>query len=161
VKENEYKVIMEDVSLRPKTKSIESKSVTRNAGTDSSRVERTVNTREIPNPKLELLPAIDQKIVALRQEKGKKDNELLALRPVVEAALKEHTGFLDELDLMISIMSKSVVAVITWLIWFFLLLGLELFILVSKWKEPETDYDEVIKQQMEIHLKRLRLLGEQ
>lgn len=161
VHESESRFLSEEIEKRPMisvyTESRENFRTTQ--GGDSTK--KTVVISKIPNPKMDLLKQVDIKNAALRIEKNKKDSLMLTLRPMVEAELKERVGFLDELGLMWSLLSGSVVALITWLIWFILLLGLECFILVSKWNEPEVDYDEVIKQQMNLHYRRLKLLTEQ
>src|SRR5690606_7305362 len=102
------------------------------------------SSTEIQNPKIALLEPLDGQLASLRTEKLKKDSMLLVLRPLVEAELKDKVGFLDELELMFSIIKKSNVALGVWLLWFFFLSGIEVFILISKFKERETDYDVVV-----------------
>ncbi|MFM7854215.1 MAG: DUF4407 domain-containing protein, partial [Flammeovirgaceae bacterium] len=115
----------------------------------------------VTNPKMALIEPLDKQIEGLRREKIKKDSMLLVLRPMVEAELKEHVGFLDELNLMMSLFKESKIASIAWLLWFILLFGLEVFILVSKLNDTETDYDAMITQQMALHYKRIDLLSKQ
>lgn len=161
VKEYEGKILSADIEKNPMTRNISEKiqHIKTLEGKDST--IRVVEITRIPNPKMELLKQVDNKSSMLRKDKNKKDSLMLTLRPMVEAELKQNVGFLDELELMWSLLSNSYVALITWIIWFILLLGLECFILVSKWNEPEVDYDEVVRQQMELHLRRLRLLTNQ
>lgn len=121
----------------------------------------TIMKKQLPNPKVGLLEPIDKAIGSLRFEKAKKDSILLGLRPAIEAELKQNVGFLDELKVMYSLLSESGVSFAAWAIWFIFLLGLELFILVSKAGESETDYDRMMIQQMELHFKRIDLLGQQ
>lgn len=84
---------------------------------------------------------------------------LLVLRPLIENELKSKVGFLDELNLMFKILLGSWVALAVWSLFFLFFLGIELFIVVSKWKEKETDYDAVVSQQESIHRHRLALLA--
>lgn len=160
-KEQESKLLSDEIEKRPMISVYtENREHFRTReGKDSTK--RTVAITKTPNPKMELLKQVDLKNAGLRKDKNKKDSLMLTLRPIVEAELKQNVGFLDELELMWSLLTNSYVALITWIIWFVLLLGLECFILVSKWNEPEVDYDEVVRQQMELHLRRLRLLTNQ
>lgn len=161
LKEQETKILSDAIEKNPMVTTVTTH-VERFKSSDGKDSTKTVAVySRVPNPKMDLLKQVEQKHAALRREKNKKDSVMLTLRPIVEAELKQNVGFLDELELMKSMLVKSIVALITWIVWFIVLLGLELFILVSKWSEPETDYDVVIKQQEELHLKRLRLLTEQ
>ncbi|GCC50113.1 DUF4407 domain-containing protein [Chryseotalea sanaruensis] len=162
-KENERSHLIDDINKHP-TITIFSKKTTQlnpvGNKADSLKKETVVRaSQQIQNPKMNLLKPLDDQIASLRDEKYKKDSLLLMLRPSVEAELKEKVGFLDELDLMFQILGNSNIALITWSIWFLLLLGLELFIVVSKLNEPETDYDKMLEQQTLLHYKRIELLG--
>lgn len=160
IKEQEEKILMDAIEKQPMVTTVTT-NVERFKSKEGKDSTRTVAMySKVPNPKMELLKQVEHKHAALRREKNKKDSVMLTLRPIVEAELRQNVGFLDELELMKTMLEKSTVALITWLIWFILLLGLELFILVSKWSEPETDYDLVMHQQMELHIKRLNLLSE-
>lgn len=160
IKEQEEKILMDAIQKLPMVTTVTT-NVERFKSREGKDSTRTVAMySKVPNPKMELLKQVEQKHAALRKEKNRKDSVMLTLRPIVEAELRKNVGFLDELELMRSMLAKSTVALITWLIWFILLLGLELFILVSKWSEPETDYDLVMHQQMELHIRRLNLLSE-
>src|SRR5690606_8864869 len=142
------------------------RSVTRhNAGTqnpDSLTSETVTRTSsQIPNPKIAFLEPFDEQISALRMQKMKKDSILLQLRPAVEAELMAHNGFLDELNVMFTIISRSRTALFVWILWFSFILGLELFVLVNKSKGSESDYEARVKQQMDLHLRRIGLLRSQ
>lgn len=160
IKEQEEKILMDAIEKQPMINTVTT-NVERFKSKEGKDSTRTVAMySKVPNPKMELLKQVEHKHAVLRREKNKKDSVMLTLRPIVETELKKNVGFLDELELMKTMLAKSTVALITWLIWFILLLGLELFILVSKWSEPETDYDLVMHQQMDLHIKRLKLLSE-
>lgn len=156
-KENERKAITTDVSKNPFVMAYE-----RQVQRDTSKNPITTTIRkQVPNPKVSMLEPLDRNILAIREEKIKKDSMLLDLRPNVEKELKANVGFLDELHVMYSLVSKSGLSFCAWFIWFVFLLGLELFILASKWGEKDTDYDHMMKQQMDLHLKRIDLMGKQ
>lgn len=156
-KENEKKVIYDDVVKNPFVFAYE-RQVKKD--TSSNPIVTTIK-KQVHNPKVNLLEPLDKNISALRGEKMKKDSMLLTLRPIIEAELKTNVGFLDELKVMYALLSESLLSFCAWFIWFIFLLGLELFILVSKWGESETDYDRMMLQQMSLHFKRIELLNKQ
>lgn len=156
-KENERKSITDDVLANPFYTVIE-----QDIKYDSAR-RRTVNItkRKEPNPKASLIAPMDKNIIALREEKTKKDNLLLGLRTQIEKDLEGKVGFLDELEVMFLLLTESGVSLVAWSIWFLFLLGLELFILASKVGEKELDYDKRMEQQMQLHYRRMELMNQQ
>jgi Domain of unknown function (DUF4407) len=156
-KENEKKLITDDVSKNPFSTVVEQITTYDSVGGKIT----SISKRKVPNPKVSLIEPMDRTILTLRKEKAKKDSLLLGLRPQVEADLKTNVGFLDELEVMYSLLIESVISLCAWLIWFVFLLGLELFILFSKMGEKETDYDKRMQQQMELHYRRIELLNKQ
>lgn len=164
-KEQERKDLLDDISKNP-TVTIFALSVTRhNVGVENSdsltRETVTRTSSQIPNPKIAFLQPFDEQISALRMEKMKKDSILLQLRPAIEAELRAHNGFLDELNVMFTIISQSRTALVVWILWLVFILGLELFVLVNKSKGSESDYEARVKQQMDLHLRRVQLLRQQ
>jgi len=153
-KESERKNISDDISKNP-FMSIYDRVTTRDTITQSV----IITKRNVPNPKTSLLEPLDRTIADLRIEKAKKESMLLSLRPAVEAELKEHVGFLDELNVMIDMLSESISSFIAWSIWVVLLLILELLVLVSKFTDTENDYDRMENQQMQLHFRRIELLS--
>ncbi|MFT3979249.1 MAG: DUF4407 domain-containing protein [Ferruginibacter sp.] len=114
---------------------------------------------QIPNPNIALIAPLDSQINSLQRLIISQGDSLSHLRASIERTLKEKTGFLDELNIMFSLLRKSAPALIVYLIWFFLLLGLEFFILMNKRHEKATDYDAMIAHQMNMHVKKLNLLS--
>ena len=156
-KESERKLVVDDVAKNPFV-TVYERTVQRDS---TGREIVTIMKKFLPNPKVNLLDPIDKTIAGLRLQKTKKDSILLALRPVIEADLKQNVGFLNELEVMYALLSESGVALAAWFIWFFFLVGLELFILASKLGETETDYDRMMNQQMMLHFKKIELLNKQ
>jgi hypothetical protein len=160
-KERERRMLVSDIERTPFIK-VYNTAIERTNGAkhDSLNTEKIIRTStQIQNPKMAFLEPLDNQIKSLRTEKQSKDERLLGLRTQLEEDLKRNTGFLDELTVLMSIFSKSTVALFVWLIWIVFLLGLELFILVSKFSDTETDYDVMIRQQTNLHLKRIDLLS--
>jgi len=170
VKESERLSLMNDISHNPTIQSVTTQTVpltVTNSVTDSLKNTRTTdrivnaNSRtisSIPNPKMNLIQPLDLQIEGLRNRKANLDSNLLALRPLVEKEIREKVGFLDELKVMYKLISESNIAMIVWFLWFFFLLGLEMFVLISKTTEKKNDYEETVLHQMNIQMKKLKLL---
>ncbi len=171
-KEKERNVFVEDINKNPTIKVVTTQSsplAITNPEKDSSGVlinrTRIINATSqtltsVQNPKLAMIQPLDQQIASLRIQKAAKDSVLLTLRPSVENEIKSKVGFLDELNVMMSLLSNSKAALIVWMIWLFFLLGIELFILVSKTGEKKNDYDSIIMLQMNLHIKKIGLLDQ-
>lgn len=119
----------------------------------------TVSTTQTVNPNIALIAPLDSQMTSLQRMIISQGDSLSNLRVSIERTLKEKTGFLDELNIMFSLLGKSFPALVVYLIWFFLLLGLEFFILMNKRHEKKTDYDAMIAHQMDMHVKKLSLLS--
>jgi hypothetical protein len=169
-KESERLALMNDISRNPTIQSVTTQTVpltVTNSVTDSLKNTRTTghvvnaNSRtvsSIPNPKMNFIQPLDLQIDGLRKRKANLDSNLLALRPMVEKEIKEKVGFLDELKVMYKLISESNIALVVWFLWFFFLLGLEMFVLISKTSEKKNDYEETVLHQMNIQMKKLKLL---
>lgn len=153
-KELERKAITDDLTRNPFLPVYE-RIVQRDTALNES---VTITKKNLPNPKVNLLSAIDKTIADLRMEKNKKDSLLLGLRPKIEADLKQNVGFLDELAVMHSLLSESFVSFAAWFIWFVFLLGLELLILVSKRGDEDNDYDKMMEQLQALHIEKIKLI---
>ncbi len=119
----------------------------------------TTGRSQIPNPNIALLAPLDSQINSLQRMILSQGDSLSNLRMSIERTLKEKTGFLDELNIMFSLLGKSFPALVVYLVWLLLLFGLELFILMNKRHEKTTDYDAMIAHQMDMHVKKLSLLS--
>lgn len=114
---------------------------------------------KIPNPNIALLAPLDSQINALQRLMLVQGDSLANLRESIQKLLLQKTGFLDELDIMVSLLSKSTPALAVYLIWFVFLLGLECFILMNKRHEQPTDYDAIVLHQMKTHIKKIEVLS--
>ncbi len=159
LKENERRLILDDLTKHPFIWSVK---IEEEDKLDSvGNKIRKIIKQQVPNNKGAWIAPIDAAILTLRKEITTKDSLLLGLRPQVELDLKANVGFLDELRVMVSLLRESTIALVAWIIWFVFLICMELFILVSKRGETETDYDRRMLQQMELHFRRIELLGRQ
>jgi hypothetical protein len=117
--------------------------------------QMVTTTSNVPNPEIALIGPLEKSIADLRNQKTSKDSALLNVRPSLEKEIGSKVGFLDELEVMYQLISRSTVALIVWLLWFFFLFGLEMLVLISKINEKETDYEKTVKHHMALQIKKL------
>ena len=70
----------------------------------------------------------------------------------VRKECKESVGFLEELEAMWTIVTNRPLAGAFYLVFFFLLMSLELFVVVSKTVDKECDYEAAIKGAQEVRI---------
>lgn len=128
-----------------------------NVTTEKSIPVKVINSSNVPNPKISMIAPLQQSINELNIQKSKKETALLNIRPQLEKDISSKVGFLDELEVMWSLITKSNVAFAIWFIWFVLLFGIEMLVLVSKAFENENDYDRIVKHHMTLQMKKLDL----
>jgi hypothetical protein len=171
-KEQERRALISDVSANPTIKIVTNNTSSVPVSSITTDTEKRTTTQikmikassssmsSIRNPKMDLIDPLDKQIAYLRAQKTQKDDKLLLLRPQLEAEITSKVGFLDELNIMVVILTESAAALVVYVIIFLFLFGLEMFILVSKWGDKiMTDYDETILHQMNFQLYKLRLLS--
>lgn len=170
-KENERLLLIADIEKNPTIKSISSTTtptVLKQTTTDSTGLTSTkekvqsaksISVTNIPNPKLAMIEPLESVINELRNKKTEKETTLLNIRQQLEDEIKSKVGFLDELEVMYSLITGSTIAMVIWFLWFFLLLGLELLVLISKMNEKENDYEKTVKHQMDLQIRKLEALA--
>ncbi|MBS0027342.1 DUF4407 domain-containing protein [Chitinophaga sp. 22321] len=170
-KEQERGNYVEDISKHPTTTATTTQRATKRApehtitssGRDSTiwktTSDVTVASTLVPNPKIALLPSLDAAIDAMRQQKAKKENELLYIKPALEKEMKASTGFLDELTIMKQMLSASYIAMCFWFLWILFFLFLEMLVLFSKLGDKSNDYEKVVLHHMNLQMRRLDALG--
>ncbi|AOM79502.1 DUF4407 domain-containing protein [Pedobacter steynii] len=169
-KELERKELLDDISRNPNQQIVETSSsqvpVTK-ITTDSSKTTTTStalkttisrNIKVVPNPKINQLQPIDDQLKVLADQKMIKETMQLGLKTLLEKEVDSKVGFLDELQIMFSILNESFIAAIVYVIWLLFLLLLELLILIGKSNEDDSDYDKTIQKQMAIHFRKIELL---
>lgn len=172
-KETERAALLDEISRHPRipvvTVIIESGSTT-TMPIDTDKLSNTspgffkktaTSTNSIPNPKMAMVPSLDQQIKELRLIKVSQEDRLIKLRTKVEQEASANKGFLFELQLMFRILRDSGPALFVWLLWFLLLFGIEIFIMVNKISHLETDYDACIQHHMDLQKRKLKLMAMQ
>lgn len=172
-KEAERKALMDDINKNPfvqtvnketKPVSVQKTTVDSNktAVTDTKVINKTSYVvTSVPNPKSFMVSGLDQQIKDLRNIKMEHDDRIVKLRKEVEQQASANNGFLYELQLMYKILRDSGPALGVWLLWFFLLLGIEIFIMVNKMTHIVTDYDVCVTHHMHLQKRKLQLLAMQ
>ena len=167
-KEEERLNLIKDVEKNPTTKVFSTQPAVRSEKrtiidsitgkpiiTERTSPQMVTTTSNVPNPQIGLIAPLEKSIADLRNQKIAKDSALLNIRPALEKEIGSKVGFLDELEVMYGLISRSTVALIVWLLWFFFLFGLEMLVLISKVNEKETDYEKTVKHHMALQIKKL------
>lgn len=160
LKEAERATLQNDLAVHP-TISTSEKNVSYTIDSTGHRKPVTVtnNTISIANPRVSLLDPLQKQINAYIDRKAKLEIRLLTIREDVEREVNSKIGFLDELQVLTSILASSFIAFCVWLLWFFFLFSLEMFVLVSKWGDKTHDYEEIVLHQMNVRLEMLKKLN--
>ena len=105
----------------------------------------TVTTTQVANPNQAILEENNKTVESLRKQIDgwmvKKQN----VEENVRKECKESVGFLEELEAMWTIITTRKLAGAFYVVFFVLLMSLELFVVVSKLVDRECDYDAAIK----------------
>lgn len=170
-KENERMALIDEVGKNPTIKSVNSQvnptvvtrkvtdSSGRSVSTDQIKNTTTVSVVNLPNPKQSMIEPLEKNISNLRDQKTIKENELLNIRPALEEEIKSKVGFLDELEVMFKLITRSKVALGVYLLWFFFLFGLEMLVLIGKVNEKENDYEKTVRHHMDLQIRKLEALA--
>jgi hypothetical protein len=143
-----------DISLRPTIETISS--TTQRTSQDSiNRVSTTIIRGSEANPKIEELKANQESLKNNNKILQERRNELLYAEKELKKEYESRRGFLDELNIMWIVISKSGLSTFVYFMWLAFFLAIELFIVLSKIGESENDYHKLIHQQMELHNRRL------
>ena len=170
-KEIERQNLINDIAKNP-TSTVYStqasnSSVQTSARDSNGKVTTTVKTQpklittssNVANPKIGMVAPLEVVIASLRSQKVEKENALLNIRPKLEKEISSKVGFLDELEVMYTLITRSNVALGIWLIWFCFLMGLEMLVLISKINEKENDYERTVKHHMELQMRQLEVFN--
>lgn len=162
-KEAERTKLIEELAKKPfiKSAATETRHLSTNYTNRSGEIRDTIVRRtdytltDVPNPKADLLPGINSQIDQLRKQKTEKENSKINIRQEIETDLRSKTGFLDELQVLFSILLTSAIALFVWIMFFLFFMSLEILVLVNKFGEGHNDYDKVITHQMETRISML------
>lgn len=112
----------------------------------------SVTKNQIPNPKMAQIEANNRKLESIGEQEQMWTEKKLTIEEDVRKECRESVGFLEELEAMWSIVTTRPLAGAFYLVFFFLLMSLELFVVVSKSIDKECDYDAAIKGAQRIRI---------
>jgi len=118
--------------------------------------KQIINKSEIiVNPQLQSLKLINDDLERLRNNHSMLTDKLSKLRENIRQRLATKRGFLDELQILHLVLSESGVSLVFWLLLFLFILFLELLVLIIKQFSTDTDFDEVLKHQVDVRVNSL------
>lgn len=112
----------------------------------------SVTKSEVPNPKLTQIETNNKKLDQISEQEQKWTEKKQTMEEDVRKECKESVGFLEELEAMWSIITNRPLAGAFYLVFFLLLMSLELFVVVSKTVDKECDYEAAIKGAQKIRI---------
>ena len=105
----------------------------------------SVTTNQVANPKQMAIAANNEKIKQIVLQENDLNKKKLTVEEDTRKECQANVGFLEELEAMVSIVTTRTVAGIFYVIFFLLLMSLELFVVTSKMGDEECDYELAIK----------------
>ena len=112
----------------------------------------SVTTNQVENPKIKTIEANNKTLDNLRIQEQQWTQKKQTIEEDTRKECKESVGFLEELEAMWTIITTRNLAGAFYLIFFFLLMSLELFVVVSKIGDKECDYDAAIKGAQKVRI---------
>lgn len=102
-------------------------------------------TTQVANPKQSMLEANNNTVKSLREQELNWTQKKQNMEEDVRKECKESVGFLEELEAMWAIITSRPLAGAFYLVFFALLMSLELFVVFSKLFDKECDYEAAIR----------------
>ena len=145
--------LLQEANARP---FISAYSVDKSTAIDSAGnvLNETSNTSSKPveNPKFQLAARKDEQILKREEQKNDLQNSLATLRSdQLKELMLESDGFLTELEYLFEILRSRGIALAFYLLWFMLLVLIELLVLITKNGTGSTDYERLIQHQSDIN----------
>ena len=112
----------------------------------------SVTTNQVANPKQGILEANNKTVERLREQEQTWTEKKQNVEEDVRKECRESVGFLEELEAMWTIVTTRKLAGAFYLVFFVLLMSLELFVVVSKTTDKECDYDAAIKGSQRVRM---------
>lgn len=104
----------------------------------------SVTNTQVPNPKQEVIKSNNEKLLTLSEESKEWYQKKQKVEETARQECRENVGFLEELEAMWTIVMNRPLAGAFYLVFFVLLMSLELFVVVSKLTDRECDYETAI-----------------
>lgn len=131
----------ETIVVNGKTRKVNTPSVTRN---------------QVPNPKQSVVDANNEKLKLISRQMAEQDDKILSVEETTREECAANVGFLEELEAMVSIITTRWVAGAFYIVFFLLLMSLELFVVTSKMGDGKCDYEMVLESSQRVREEQLR-----
>jgi hypothetical protein len=156
---HKYDAVSADLKKNPViVTSYTNRSVTRDEKGKEINTTQSTNKSVMENPKKLEMEQLHRQIEALQNKKFELAASITTLKERKEKELKAATGFLDELNLLHDVVTSSRIGLFVYLLFLFFFLAIELFVLVIKLTDKESDYDKLIQHQTDVRVKMLEKL---
>ncbi|WP_437918479.1 DUF4407 domain-containing protein [Sphingobacterium sp. LRF_L2] len=134
------------------------KSITKDNDGKTLNNTQSTNKSVMENPKKIELAQLHKQIATLQDKKFELVASITTIKERKEKELKAATGFLDELTLLHEVVTSSSIGVFVYLLFMLFFLAIELFVLVMKITDKESDYDKLLQHQTNIRVQMLQKL---
>lgn len=152
----EYEDLPDNITLISQGKKIVSSSM----GIDST-ASKHYDKNEMPNPIKTQIPSLLSKLSEYYKIRDTLKASFANIYAQEKQAFLNDTGFMIDMKIFfdeILNVKKNWPMLFVWLLFFFILLFIEMFVLVNKWSEKEGDYEELVEFQKEIRVQQLNNL---
>jgi hypothetical protein len=158
----ERDILLKEATARPYINTYVVNKVTEKDSSGATLNEiRDVVTNQVENPKFQLAASKDEQILKREEQKNDLQNSLATLRAdQLEELMLESDGFLTELEYLFEILRSRGIALAFYLLWFLLLVLIELLVLITKNGTGSTDYERLIQHQSDINKHAINSLSE-
>lgn len=158
----ERDILLKEANARPYINTYVVNKITEKDSTGATLNEtRDVVTNQVENPKFQLAASKDEQILKREEQKNDLQNSLATLRAdQLEELMLESDGFLTELEYLFEILRSRGIALAFYLLWFLLLVLIELLVLITKNGTGSTDYERLIQHQSDINKHAINSLSE-
>lgn len=146
----------EELMKRPTIKSVNVSTQEQVVGVDENGNPKKIRNRNteivnIANPLAEQLKSNNNQIEIYQNqlEQLRQDKKDIAQKVTEEVSMRP-LGFIEELEATLSVVSKSVVSLVFYIVLFCFLTFLELFVLTIKMGDTKCDYDLIVENQLRL-----------
>ncbi|WDF67353.1 DUF4407 domain-containing protein [Sphingobacterium oryzagri] len=155
----QYTEVSQDLKKNPVIiTSYTNRSVTKDTNGKEVNSTQSTNKSVLENPKKLELEQLHKQIETLQNKKFELAASITTLKERKERELKASTGFLDELTLLHDVVTSSKIGIFVYLLFMLFFLAIELFVLVMKLTDKESDYDRLLQHQTDIRVQMLEKL---
>lgn len=144
----------EEIALRPTIMTVQTMTtevpVVHKDGSVTKEKSNSITRTPIENPRLKQVQSNEKNLQHMRTLLDEYNIKKLNVTAEVKKELEAQTGFLEELNALIRIMSENKIALIFYALLFFFLIFLELLVVMSKFGDKPCDYDLIIQHQLAV-----------